>query len=110
MAKIGLISLNNLDTLENVAYILTKHVPRAVLDKLAEMMGYTFLGEETGKFQTYTSVSQNYWDQRAAAVEKLPVFDDEESGKLENEARSFVDKTTHLTTAVLRRCVEMSTL
>ena len=42
--KIGLISLNKLNTLENVADMLTKHVPRAVLDKLAGMMGYTFLG------------------------------------------------------------------
>ena len=33
--KIGLISLNKLGTLENVADLLTKHVPRAVLDKLA---------------------------------------------------------------------------
>ena len=33
--KIGLITLNKLNTLENVADLLTKHVPRAVLDKLA---------------------------------------------------------------------------
>ena len=46
LAKIGLISLNKLNTLENVADLLTKHVPRAVLDKLAGMMGYTFLAEE----------------------------------------------------------------
>ncbi len=38
--KIGLISLNKLNTLENVADLLTKNVPRAVLDKLAGMMGY----------------------------------------------------------------------
>ena len=74
------------------------------------MMGYTFLGEETGKFQPYTSVSQNNWDQRAAAVEKLRVFGDEENEKLENAARSFVDKTTHLTTTVFRQNVEISTL
>ena len=36
--NIGLISLNKLSTLENVADLLTKHVPRAVLDKLAGMM------------------------------------------------------------------------
>ena len=41
LAKIGLISLNKLNTLENV--------PRAVLEKLAGMMGYTFPGEETRK-------------------------------------------------------------
>ena len=39
LAKIGLISLNRLNTLENVADLLTKHVPRAVLDKLAGMIG-----------------------------------------------------------------------
>ena len=59
LEKIGLISLNKLDTLENVADVLTKHVPRAVLDKLAGIMGYTFLGEESVMFQTYTSISQN---------------------------------------------------
>ena len=47
--KFGLISLNKLYTLENVACLLTKHVPRAALDKLAGMMGYTFPDEETQK-------------------------------------------------------------
>ena len=47
--KIGLISLNKLSTLENVADLLTKQVPRAVLDKLAGMMDYTFPDEETQK-------------------------------------------------------------
>ena len=50
LAKIVLISLNRLDTLENVAVLLTKHVPRAVLEKLAGMIGYTFPSEETTKF------------------------------------------------------------
>ena len=58
--KIGLISLNKLNTQENVADLLTKHVPRAVLDKLAGMMGYTFLDEETQKYQEYTSINLNY--------------------------------------------------
>ena len=40
--KIGLISLNKLGTLENVTDLLTKHVARAVLDKLAGMMGCSF--------------------------------------------------------------------
>ena len=102
LAKIGLISLNKLDTLENVADLQTKHVPRAVVDKFAGMTGYTIPDEETAKLQTYTNISQNHWDQRAAAVEKLPVFDDEENEKLEKDVHSFVDKTTHLTTAVLR--------
>ena len=55
---IGLILLNKLNTLENVADLLTKHVPRAVLDKLAGMMGYTFPDEETQKFREYTNISQ----------------------------------------------------
>ena len=76
--KIGLISLNKLNTLENVADLLTKHVPRAVLDKLAGMMGYIFPDEETQKFQEYTSINQNNWDQKLAAIERLPVFDDGE--------------------------------
>ena len=57
MAKIGLIPLNKLITLENVADLLTKQVPRAVLDKLAGMMSYTFPGKETQNFRsTRTSI------------------------------------------------------
>ena len=70
LAKIALISLNKLNTLENVADQLTKHVPKAVLDKLAGMMGYTFLGEEAQKLQEYTSINQNYWDHKLAGVRR----------------------------------------
>ena len=41
LTKTGLISLNKLNSWENVAELLTKHVPR---------MGYTFPDEETQKF------------------------------------------------------------
>ena len=44
-------------TLENVADLLTKHVPRAVLDKLAGMMGYT---KKLRSFKSYTHINQNY--------------------------------------------------
>ena len=108
--KIGLISLNKLGTLENVADLLTKHVPRAVLDKLAGMMGYTFPDEETHKFQEYTSIKKNCWDQNLAAIERPPAFDDGENESLEDDVHCFVDKTSHLTTAVLRRGVEMNIL
>ena len=92
LPKIGFISLNHLNTRENVADLLTKHVPRAVLDKLAGMMGYTFPGEENAKFQEYTSINQNDWNQRIAAVGRLPVFDDGENESLEDDVRIFVDK------------------
>ena len=95
--KIGLISLNKLGPLENVADLLTKHVPRALLDKLAGMMGYTFLGEETQKVQEYTSINQNYWDQKLAAIEGLLVFDDGENESLEDDVHSFVEKKKRLT-------------
>ena len=110
MNKIGLISVNKLNTLENVADLLTKHVPRAVLGKLAGIMGYTFADEETQKFQEYTNINQNYWDQKLAAVERLPVFDDGENESLEYDVHSFVNKTSHLTTAALRRGLEMNIL
>ena len=74
------------------------------------MMGTTFPGEETAKFQAYTSINQNCWNERFATVEKLPVFDDGENEEFEDDVRSFVDKTTHLTSAVLKRVVEMSIL
>ena len=100
LTKIGLVSLNTLGTLENVADLLTKHVPRAVLDKLAGMMGYTFPDEEPQKFQKYTNMNQNHWDQKLAAIEGLPVFDGGENESLEDDVHSFVNKTPHLTTAV----------
>ena len=102
--------MNKLDTLENVADVLTKHVPRAVPDKLVGMMNHTFLGEETVTFQACANINESYRDQKVAGVEKLPVFDDGDNEKLKQEVRSFVDKTTHLTTAVLRRCVEINLL
>ena len=108
--KLGLISMNKLGTLENVADMMTKHVPRGVLDKLAGMMGYSFPGEETAKFQEYSSIEQSYWNQKLTTMEKLPIFDDGDNEELEHDVHSFVDKTTHLTTAVLRRGVEMSML
>ena len=51
-------------------------MPRAVLDKLAGMMGYSFPGEETAKFQAYSSIDQSYWNQKLEETEKLPIFDD----------------------------------
>ena len=85
LSKIGLISLNKLNTLENVAELLTKPVPRAILDKLAGMRGYTFPDGESQKFQEYTNINQNYCDQKLAAVERLPVFDDGQNESLEDE-------------------------
>ena len=107
--KLGLISLNKLGTLENKADLLTKHVPRAVLDKLTGMMGYSFPGE-TAKFQAYSSIDQSCWNQKLAATEQLPIFDEGDNEELEHDVRSFVDKTTHLASAVLRRGDEMSML
>ena len=89
--KLGLISPNKLGTLENVAELLTKYVPRAVLDKLAGMMGYSFPGEETAKFQEYSSIDQSCWNQKIAATEKLPIFDDGDDEELEHDVCSFVD-------------------
>ena len=108
LSKLGLISMNKLGTLENVADMMTKHVPRGVLDKLARMMGYSFPGEETAKFQDYSSIEQSHSNQNNGG--KMPIFNDEDNEELEHDVHSFVDKTTHLTSAVLRRCVEMSML
>ena len=74
------------------------------------MMGYTIPDEETQKFQEYTSINKNYRDQKLAAIERLLVFDDGENESLEDDVHSFVNKTSHLTTAVLRLCVEMNIL
>ena len=69
--KLGLISMNKLCTLENVADMMTKHVPRGVLDNLAGMMGYSVTGEETAKFQEYSSIEQSYWNQKLTTIEKV---------------------------------------
>ena len=98
--KLGLISMNKLGTLENVADMMTKHVPRGVLDKLAGMMGYSFPGEETAKFQEYSSIEQSNWNRKLATMENLPIFDDGDNDELDHDVHSFVDKTTHLTTGV----------
>ena len=66
LEKIGLIPLNKLDTRANVADVLTKHVPRAVLDKLAGMMNCTFLGEETMQFKRTRTSSM-----RGTGIRKL---------------------------------------
>ena len=66
-------------------------------------MGYTFPDEETQKFQELTSTNQSFWDHKVAAVERLPVFDDGEIELLEDDVHSFVDKTSHLTTAASTR-------
>ena len=102
--KLGLISLNKLGALENVTELLTKHVPRTILDKLAGMMGYSFPGEETEKFQAYSSINQSYWNQMLATTEKFPIFDDGDNEELEHDVRRIVDKTTHLTSAVEAEC------
>ena len=56
LAKIGLIWLNKLSTLENVADLLTQHIPRA-LDKHEGMMGYTFRGEDQSELLESESCS-----------------------------------------------------
>ena len=89
--NIGLVSLNKLNTLESVSDMLTKHGPRAVLDKLAGTMGCTFLDEESPKFQKYTNINQTSWE-KLAAVERRPVFDDGENESLEDDVHSFVMK------------------
>ena len=66
--KLGLISMNKLGTLEDVADMMTKHVPRGALDKLAGIMGYSFSGEETAKFLEYSSNEQSYWNQKLATM------------------------------------------
>ena len=69
------------------------------------MMGYSFTNEETAKFQDYSSIEQSYWNQKLTMMEKLPISDDEDNDELQHDVHSFVDKTTHLTTAFLRRGV-----
>ena len=82
--------MNKLGSLENVADMMTKHVPREVLDKLAGMMGYSFSGEETAKFQDYSSIEKSYWNQKLTTIEKLPIFDDGDNEELEHDVHSFV--------------------
>ena len=34
-------------------------------------MGYSLPGEETVKFQAYSSIDQSYWNQKLAATKKI---------------------------------------
>ena len=74
------------------------------------MMDFTFPDEETQKFHKYANINQKYWDQKFTAVEGLSVFDDGENESLEDDVQSVANKTSHLTTVVLRRDVEMNIL
>ena len=62
---------------------------REVLDKLAGMMNYTFLGEKTVKFQSHENINESSWNQRIAAVERRPVFDDGDNEELEEDVRNY---------------------
>ena len=101
--NIGPVLLNKLGTLENVAELLTRHAPRAVLDKLEGMMGHTFLMK---KLRSVRIIGTRNWQQlrdcRCSTVG--------ENESLVGDVHGFVDQTSHLTTAVLRRCVEMNIL
>ena len=57
-------------------------------------------------YNSFSNINQNYWDQKLATVERLPVFDDRENESFDDDVHSIVDTTSHLTTAVLRRCDE----
>ena len=70
------------------------------LNKIGLISLNTFPDEETQKFQVYMNINQ----------ERLPVFDDGENESLEEDVHSFVNKTSHLTTAALRRGVVMNIL
>ena len=73
------------------------------------MMGYSFTVEETAaKIQEYSSIEQSYWNQKHTTMETMPIFYYGDNKELEHEIHSFADRTIHLTTAVLRRGVEMS--
>ena len=104
--KLGLISMNKLGTLENVADMMTKHVPRGVLDKLTGMTGCSLLVKKLQSFRSTRALS------RVIGTRNLQRWKNCRSSmiELEHDVRIFVDKTTHLTTAVLRRGVEMSML
>ena len=73
LENIDFISLNKLDTLQNVADVLTKHVSRAVLDKMTGMMNNTISDEETVKFQAYAIINESCLNQ-VAAIDGRPVF------------------------------------
>ena len=52
------LNMNKLGTLENVADMMTKHVPRGVLDKLAGMMGCSFPVKKLQSFRSTRALSR----------------------------------------------------
>ena len=91
--NLGLISMNKL------CRCFDKTRAASCTRQLAGMMGSTFPCEETAKFQAYSSIDQSCWNQKLAATETLPIFDDGDNEELEHDVHSFVDTTTHLTSA-----------
>ena len=109
LAKVGLNSLNKLKTLGNVADLLTKQVPRGSTRQVGWNDGLHSLVKELQSFlRTQAST-------KITGIRKLQQLRNCHSStmkkqELEKDVHSFDDKTLHLTTAVLRRRVEMSML
>ena len=108
--KLGLISMNKLGTLENVADMMTKHVPRGVLDKLAGMMGYSFPVKKLQSFKITRALSRVIGTRNSQRWKNCRSSMMKTTKSWSMMFTAFEDKSTHLTSAVLRRRVEMSML
>ena len=87
----------------NMADVLTKHVPRGVLDKLAAYLDYSFPDQMGVKHQDYKDCGAKHWEQKIAYLTALPVYDDTEHPNLAQTLQEFSDKTTTLLAGVLRQ-------
>ena len=99
----GLINTLKIGTAENCADVLTKYVPRSVLDYLCGKLGYKFPGEIDLKHEPYEKVKGRHWQEKGWHWKD----GEEEAGEEQtDELNDFRDKSDLLTASLLRRGVE----
>ena len=97
-----IVSMFKIDTVSNPADVVTKHVPRGVMDRLTAIVGYRFPNSMNVKHEPFDVAKTNY----GKAKEKY-WNESYETDEMENdgEIEEFTDKSSLLANALLRRRV-----
>ena len=111
LVKEELITIYKIDTHENSADALTKHVPRGILDHCMALLNITFPVEESIKSSSYEQIIDNNERQRIKTMsdtdESSKGFeDDADDHAWVSESSEFGDKSSALVALLLRRGVK----
>ena len=71
---------------EHEAVVLTKHVPRAILDKMSDSLGYWYADEERLKALVCDKLRNNYWDSTRQKQGSLTDVGDHDEQEHEEDA------------------------